>query len=395
MIYNDCKRVQGAMKLERIKIEGYKSIRELDLELRPLNVLIGANGAGKSNFISAFQMLHEMLNERLQIYIGRNGGAELLLHFGSNQTKTIRFELQFSSGETIESYEVSWAPTSNDTLVFSSDRSWSQHSTDSTRNQLFDFGSGHKETVLFKQLPIVPHAKDGRIRSLPGFIFPITEPLNSFRIYHFHDTSPDAGVKKTGDVDDNKFLRSDASNLAAFLYRLKQTQPEYYRRIVKTIRLAAPFFDDFDLEPSRLNADKIRLEWHEYGWDTYLNANVLSDGTLRFICLCTLLLQPELPSVILIDEPELGLHPYAITLLADMLISAAKQTQVIITTQSVPLINQFTPEDVVVVDRKNHQSTFTRVNSEELAEWLEEYTLGELWEKNIIGGRPRNPEYPA
>jgi len=177
--------------------------------------------------------------------------------------------------------------------------------------------------------------------------------------------------------------------LAAFLYLLQETQPDYYRQIVETVRLVAPFFNDFVLRPNPFNEDKIQLEWQEKGSDGPFSANYLSDGTLRFICLATLLQQPNLPTTILIDEPELGLHPYAIVVLANMLRSAATQTQVIISTQSVPLVNQFTPEDIIVVDRQDGQSTFERRSTANLEAWLDDYGVGDLWEKNLLGGRPR------
>jgi predicted ATPase len=167
-------------------------------------------------------------------------------------------------------------------------------------------------------------------------------------------------------------------------------ESNYYRNIVETIRLVAPFFDDFVLRPSPLNPDKIRLEWREKGSDAYFNAHALSDGTLRFISLATLLLQPpdQLPTTILLDEPELGLHPYAINVLGGLLRSTALDTQIIVSTQSVTLVNQFDPEDLVIVERENGASIFRRPDETEIEGWLEGYSLGELWEKNVLGGRP-------
>lgn len=372
------------MLLERIEIEGFKSIRELELELTALNILIGANGAGKSNFITMFQLLNEMLERRLQVYTGRIG-AESLLYFGAKTTSEIRVELTFTTDEEamFNGYEAIWEPSNDDTLIFTEENYWLHDRSQYARPLVQHLGSGHRETRLFDKSSEVPY------RLIVDYVI---DALESWKLYHFHDTSAEAGIKRMGDIDDNAMLRPDASNLAAFLYRLKEKETAFYDRIVKTVRLVAPFFDDFILRPSPLNPEKIRLEWRERNSDTYFNAHSLSDGTLRFICLATLLLQPELPSLILIDEPELGLHPYAITLLANLLQSAAEQTQVIVSTQSVPLINQFTPEDVIVVDRDAEQSTFKRLDSSLLETWLEEYGLGELWEKNIIGGRPQHPE---
>ncbi len=211
-------------------------------------------------------------------------------------------------------------------------------------------------------------------------------------VYHFHDTSESSPSKQMSDLDDNRHLKRDAANLPAYLYLLKQTEPAYYAQIVAQIRLAAPFFDDFVLEPSRLNVNKIKLEWRQKNSDAYFDAHSLSDGTLRFICLATLLLQPQLPSLILIDEPELGLHPFAIKLLADLLKSAAKRTQLLVATQSVTLLNQLDPVDLIVTEHDGERTTVQRLSDrlspDQLKAWLNEYAIGELWEKNVLGGRP-------
>jgi predicted ATPase len=216
----------------------------------------------------------------------------------------------------------------------------------------------------------------------------VLEDLKNWVAYHFNDTSATARLKATSSLHDNARLRHDASNLAAILYLFQEKYPDNYQAIVQTIRLAAPFFQDFSLRPDPLSPQAIRLEWRQIGWDAYLNASTLSDGTLRFMCLTTLLMQPTLPSTILIDEPELGLHPYALTLLAAMLQSAATKTQVIVSTQSAPLVSQFAPEDIIVVEQQEGQSVFRRLDTKSIEAWLEDYSLGEIWEKNIFGGRP-------
>lgn len=338
-------------RLSRIQIAGFKSIRDQTLELRELNVLIGANGAGKSNFIEVFRLLNEIVNRTLRIYVARSGGADRLLHFGRKRTEEIVIHLDFEG----DSYSCRLLPTAGDSLLFA------EETLDSK-----GMASGHTEAQLLRWA---------------------VQP-EEWKVYHFHDTSPSARVKQTGDLADNVALRSDAGNLAAFLYRLQETDQEVFRNIVDTVRLVAPFFGGFDLRPDRLNRNKIRLEWKEIGADDYFDASALSDGTLRFLCLATLLLQRNPPTTVLIDEPELGLHPYAITVLADLFRSAAERTQVIVSTQSVTLINQLAAEDVVVVDREDGASVFRRFSSADLESWLDGYALGELWEKNVIGGRP-------
>lgn len=357
-------------QLESITIEGYKSIRHAEIQLRSLNVLIGANGAGKSNFISLFALVNAISEKRLQEYSGKNG-ADSFLYFGRKRTPSLRFRFRFE-GETPNfehTYGISLMPAHREeALIFVDEEFGSRDRNKNTGPVLKAVGGGHTEQ---------------RITNV------IRMAIQDWKLYHFHDTTESAPVKGISQVEDNRFLRPDASNLAAFLYWMQERQPEYYAQVIRTIQQVAPFFEDFALAPRRLNPNTIQLEWREKGSDAYFNAHSLSDGTLRFICLATLLLQPKLPSVVIIDEPELGLHPYAITLLVSMLRSAAAHTQVIVSTQSVPLINQLSPEDILVVEREDDQSVFKRLDAQDLSGWLQEYGLGDLWEKNVIGGRPR------
>ena len=360
--------------LNRITVEGFKSIRKMDLELRSLNVLIGANGAGKTNFVSLFKLLNQIVEGNLQVFVAKAGGADTLLYFGQKVSSEIKIELDFGRN----GYKCKLSPSSEGTLIFAEEACWGQGLVwDQPYN--VDLGKGHKESRL-REEAISPTHKIAR-HVLYG--------LKSWKVYHFHDTSDTAKVKQFVELNDNAMLRPDASNLAAFLYLLHEKHRAHYDSIVETIRLAAPFLADFVLRPSPLNPETIKLEWRENGSDAYFDANSLSDGTLRFICLATLLLQPMLPATILIDEPELGLHPYAITLLASMVQSAATKTQVIVSTQSVPLVNQFLPEDIIVVDREEGQSVFRHLERQPLENWLEDYGLGDLWEKNVLGGRPQ------
>jgi predicted ATPase len=360
-------------RLENITVEGYKSIREMSLDLKSLNVLIGANGAGKSNFISLFSMLRALVTEQLQFAVASRGGAETLFYFGTKNTERIKIELKFGNN----GYKCILAPAVPDTVIFEEEICYFYKTSYGQPYNEY-LGSGHKESKLreySKPAPVVRH---------------VYNAVKDWRVYHFHDTSYSALVRKTSKIDDNDKLRTDAANLAAFLYRLKSKHELQYRMIINTVRMVAPFFDDFILRPNPLNEGTIQLEWREKNSDTLLNAASLSDGTLRFICLATLLLQPTQfqPSAILIDEPELGLHPFAINVLASLLKSSSTKRQVIVSTQSVPLVNQFDVEDLIVVDREGGQSVFKRLEKNTIADWLTDYSLGELWEKNILGGRP-------
>ena len=373
-----------ANTIKKLTIEGFKSIRKLDnFELRPLNVLIGANGAGKSNFIGFFRLLREMVDQRLQVALATvEGGADACLYLGPKITQQFVGKLYFGHNE----YEFALAPTPDNRFVFLKEAA-AYYGSFIYRPS---FGSGHFEAKLVDHKDEV--GKSGTKRGVPGHVF---EAVSSWVVYHFHDTSLNAAVRRPRALNDNESLRQNAENLAPFLYRIQRTSPGSYSKIRDVVRLAAPFFDDFKLRPMPASPDMIQLEWQQKGSDYPFRANQLSDGTLRFICLATALLQPVRPPTVLFDEPELGLHPYALTLLGNLFKQAAESygdaisKQVIISTQSAPLINEFEPEDIVVVERMNGESIFRRLDSAQLSEWLDEYTLGELWQKNLLGGRPR------
>jgi predicted ATPase len=360
--------------LEKLTIKGFKSIREQTLELDRLNVFIGGNGVGKSNLIGAFRFLHEVINERLAKYVATRGGADSILHFGRKTTPEMEFFLEFGEGDTSNSYRLRLEGTDDSGLIISKEVAYY-----------------HERKVYTSPYvrPISSYVSESRLRDSKHICArEVVEDLESYQVYHFHDTSETAAAKGVCDLEDNQILRPQAENLAAFLYYLQTKHPDHFSLIEDTIQQIAPFFGGFQLKPSRLNESKIRLEWVEVGHDGYFNATSLSDGTLRFICLATLLLQPELPAVVLLDEPELGLHPAAVALLADLLSSASERTQVIVGTQSVTLINHLTPEQVWTVNREGDQSVFHKLGPADYSAWLDDYALGELWEKNLIKARP-------
>jgi len=286
-------------------------------------------------------------------------------------------------------YEIQLIPSEDDKLVFGEEIFYFETSQTSIYRE--NTGSGHKESLALEKYEKVEYG-------VVGYVVPA---LQSWKVYHFHDTSSTARIKQTGDLYENDRLLPDAGNLAAFLYMLQERHPSNYELIRCAVRQIFPRFENFALRLSSLNPDKIRLEWQEHGSNYRFGPHQLSDGTLRFIGLATLLLQPEVPSTILIDEPELGLHPSALTLLAGLVHSAASRTQLILTTQSVSFLNEFEPEDIITVEHTDStalstsdfrnglgESIFNRHDSESLREWLRMYSLGEIWEMNILGGRP-------
>lgn len=373
--------------IQTLTVKGYKSILLLDqFELRNLNILIGANGAGKSNFIGLFRFLASVVGDNFAVDVQKWGGPEALLHYGSKTTPQMEIEIKFSpnvgvTGVFENGYHLSLAATQDNRLIFAREEPTVRRE-DFNDPRVYSLGAGHESARIRTD-------KDSASATVSRYVL---EKLQIWRQYHFHDTGDSAAVKRMHPVNDNLRLKPDAANLAAYLRKLKTTAAyeSCYDRIVQTIRRAAPFFGDFVFRDEA--SEFIELEWTERGRpDTPWKAHVLSDGTLRFICLTTLLLQPNylMPDTVLIDEPELGLHPFAINLLAEMIKEASESKQVIVSTQSVELLNNFQPEDVVVVQREGRASVFKRMQTDELADWLvDDYSLGELWKRNILGGRP-------
>jgi len=363
--------------LKHIKVEGFKSIAKFDLPMENINILIGANGAGKSNLISLFTFLSHLSQGKLKNYVAIEGGAERFFHFGTRNTNQIVFDLRVG----MNGYHAEFSPNlDDDSLVFN--------------KEYCTVTSSYKSWKLYP--------KKGESGFVSGesadsdYVKDYTRQyMERCRVYHFHDTSSQARFKKTNDLVNYSFLEKDAANIAPFLYHLKTSKMESYRQayqqIVAAIQSVAPFFHDFYLEPSGEKGDEsIILRWTHTKHDAPFSANLLSDGTARFICLATLFLQPASlrPATIILDEPELGLHPAALDVLADIIHATAKETQVICSTQSVAFANLFAPEDFIVVDAKDGVSSFRRLKKESLNDWLEDYGMGDIWSKNLVGGRP-------
>ena len=373
-------------RMDRLTVRGFKSIRALEnFELRGLNVLIGANGAGKSNLLSLFRMLEQLARKRLQLFVRDSGGPEKLLFGGRRRTSSVSADVVFDGGN--RRYGFSLEPVGGDGMAFAGE-SVRPGVAESDRDPDRDgpaAADGVTEWVGGYEEARLADCDSG------GFGSCVLREMQRWRVFHFQDVSRVAKVRQPAAVRNNLCLQEDAGNLAPFLRRLRERHPVYYRRVIDSVRIAAPFFGNFvyrdDLKPD----DRMELEWfQEVEPETVLGPHQISDGTLRFLCLATLLLQPvELqPSLILLDEPELGQHPAALTVLAEMLQTAGDGRQVVVATQSADLVSELAPEDVVVVDRKDEASVFRRLDGDDLRGWLEDYSLGDLWRMNVVGGRP-------
>ena len=364
-------------RLGKITIHGFRSIRAIDdLELKPLTVLIGANGAGKSNIIEVFTLITNLRLGMLNDYAVRAGGADEVIHFGRAQTDRIRLQVQLANGRF--GYLADLVPTANDGLGVLN------QAIETTGVPGYPDGQGAVSS-------------DGPEAAIRGEVSwsPVLEPLigalfDGHRVYDPLDTSRVSPAKKRNWLQDNERLHSDGSNLASFLYLLAQRHPDHYQNIVSAVRRVAPFIADIRLEPLRLNPETNLLQWTHVDSARPFGPWTMSGGTLRFIMLATLFLQPVeyRPAIIIVDEPELGLHPHAIHLLAGIIQSASVDTAIVIATQSPQMVDPFQPEDILVTEREHDATVVRSLDREELDRWLQRYSLGELWQKNLLGGRP-------
>jgi predicted ATPase len=368
--------IEDRYKLTEISVIGYKSIGELQtLNLGGVNVLIGANGAGKSNLVSFFQMLNHVATNRLQLFIGRNGYADSMLYFGTKRSEHLKVKISCESQESSIGYSFVLGHAYQGQMIFI-DEAIEYVS----KGQQYRLGAGQQESSLKEYSNRLPEVQA------------LLVLLEGCRVFQFHDTSANAPIRQPVDINDSRSLRSDAGNLAAFLYAMRESERgrKYYDRIESSIQRVMPQFEAFFLEPAVENPNYIKLAWKSQSEDYIFGAHQLSDGSLRFMALTALLLQPpeNLPRVIVIDEPELGLHPKALMDLVGMIEIASENSQIILSTQSSFLLNFFDVDDVIVVDVENDSTMYKRLDKVELAQWVRGYSLAELWEKNILGGRP-------
>jgi predicted ATPase len=368
-------------RLNRITLRGFKSIRELDdFKLERINILVGANGAGKSNLVDFFRMLRAMADGGLRSFITDGGGGDGFLFNGPKETPRLEAHLLFGANE----YRFALTPTAGGDLSFAEEATRWPGGPEDRSGRWREHGPG-KEAKLRHWRGAESSAGDWL--SVEGHV---NKAISGWTVYHFHDTSRLAPVRRECKAYDYHELAPDAGNLAAFLLHLRDAHPEHYARIADSIRLLAPFFDDFLLVPEQKGAETlVRLQWHQQGSRFPFQPWHLSDGTLRFICLATALLQPKPPSMLIIDEPELGQHPIAIEALSALLHEAALRTQLLVCTQSPLLLDHFDPQDLVIVERRDGASLFHRLDAAGLSQWLDDYSLGELTRRDIIETGPR------
>ena len=372
-------------KIESVRIRGFRSLADVELSgLRNATLMIGANGSGKSNFIRFFEMISWMMrSRRLVEFVEKHGGADDQLYGGNSTTPRMEANIAILTDQGRNDYRFVLTHAHPDRFIFTDEAFRFSRKGSLTDADWQHLGSGHKEAA------IVEAAQSKESNNVnPTTAFMIVNLLRDCSVYQFHDTSDTSDFKKRWDADDTNHLRSHGGNLAAILHRLEREDIKRFENICLHINRILPVFDRFQIEESY---GKVSLRWKAKGSEKTFGAHLTSDGSLRFFALVTLLNLPleMLPNVLLLDEPELGLHPAAVALVGGMIKALAVERQVIVATQSPLLVDAFDLDEIVVLELQNGRTEVRRLDTEQYQHWLDDsFTSGELWQKNLIGGHP-------
>jgi predicted ATPase len=367
--------------LHAIRVHGYKSLADCELTFGPVNVLIGPNGAGKSNLLSFLEMVARLRTRSLRRFVAEQGGASSLLHQGAHGADEIAFELEFRGEAGAHLYRARLAPSARDDLFFVSEDV--EHRSGDGPARQTTLGEGQLESELASGR----HDEDAAIVAL-------RRSLQSVGFFHFHDTSPRSPLRTPARPEEDRYLRWDGTNLAAYLLAMRDSHDPSLRRawtrIQRLLQSVAPFVKELDPTPTDTGPGRmIRLDWIDES-DCRFGVHQISDGTLRMLALLTALAQPatRMPRFVSVDEPELGLHPAALAVLAGVVRSASATSRILLATQSPALLDHFDAGQVVVAERHDGGTVFRRLDPDRLRDWLDRYRLSELFDKNVLGGRP-------
>ncbi len=375
--------------IESVRIRGFRSLADVEIsDLPRATVLIGANGSGKSNFIHFFEMLNAIGYRRLSDFVEIQGGADDQLCGGNRVTPQLEAEIALRTDRGRHGYQFELSYAHPDRFFFHREAFRFKPKSSHPEAHWEYIESGYRETALVQAAHIHDDPKDPKHVEHAQPASAIVNLLRNSAVYQFHDTSDSSDFKKLWDVEDNARLRGNGSNLAAILHRLDREDTRRYELICRHIGRILPGFDRFDFEEIY---GKVALRWRAKWTDKSFGAHVTSDGSLRFFALVTLLNLPSemLPDVILLDEPELGLHPAAVSLVGGMIKSLSMDRQIIVATQSPLLVDTFELDEIFVLDLRDGRTNIQKLNPAEYQVWLEDgYSTGQLWWKNVFGGYP-------
>jgi predicted ATPase len=385
---------------DSIQVQGFRRLRDFHLRLEPLNVMIGANGSGKTSLLEVFSLLAASASGGLKETIHNLGGVNLNLtaseYSDTSAAEEMRFGLEKSvPGNAPLKYSVSLRQAGANYQI--PNESFTQHQdvTKPGPHKHFDAGYGdvryYDPAARKLVIPAWEHDPQESALSQVPKMYQAPEDfrktLASSTHYHGLDVGSRAPVRLPQPMREAKLPGRDGEDLVSCLYWMREAGPDRFETIQDTIRAAFPGFERLNFPP--VAAGTLALTWKEKGMKHPFFMHQLSEGTLRFLWLVTLLYSPGLTGVTMIDEPEVSLHPELLSILADCLREASQRTQLIIATHADRLVRFLSPGDVVVMDVQEDGTTrATRAIDLNLDAWLDDYTLDQVWQHGTLGGRP-------
>ena len=382
-------------KIERIKIGGFRRLREVNLEVRPFMVVIGANGVGKTSFLDAFSVLSSSASGNLNNALSLFGGIENILTRGKSVELSFSVDMDIPQYQPLN-YELRLSPSST---AYSIQREILSQRHERHVLPFLHIDSSGSDIRYYEMGGKVP---SGLVRpnwehnpletSLAQVPKMFREPEELRRIlatatqYHALDVGPRAAVKMPQPMKPATLPGPNGEDLVPYLYYLRESDRNRFDSIVDSLRSAFPGFEELAFPP--VAAGVLAMIWKDKNFRKPMYTNELSEGTLRFLWIISLLASPSLSTITMIDEPEISLHPELLSLLADLMREAAKRTQLIVATHSDRFIRFLKPEEVVVMDvNEDGCSTVAWADSLDLDEWLADYSLDEVWRMGRMGGR--------
>jgi predicted ATPase len=387
------------MKFTHLHVDGYRCLVDVDLELRSLMVLIGPNASGKTSMLEVLTLLRDGAQGKLAEALSRRGGLTEILSKGDSDRDSLRIEIEADLESKVGIKPIHYRLTISQmgTAGYSITRERLEWHLDAAGEPVpfIHAGPGHvlyadpdksgelsRPTWLYKASELALAQVPKMYREPEAF----RDALAQTRFYSYLDVGHRAVIRLPQALTPTTQPGPNGENLYSTLYNLRATDSDSYQRIEDALRAAFPGFDR--LEFPVVGAGQVTLAWYQEGLNDPFYPTQLSEGTLRFLWLATLMLAPDLPSITLIDEPEVSLHPELLKLLSGLMREAALHTQLVVATHSPDLIRWLEPDEVVVLDKEGERATLTWADTLDLEEWLRRYTLADLWLMGEMGGRP-------
>jgi len=374
------------MFISELHIQGYKRLRDVKLPLRELTVLIGPNASGKTSVLQVLHLLARAAGRDLGDALRDLGGIDRIVSRGAGATDlTVTCSLTTHDGRRAGEYDVCVQGLGGGLHVVAGER---LSLPEGQVLFLVSDGAVHTEFPASAHYPTPPDPQQTLLSQVSPANAPEDAHRRSFRdvaLFRPFDVGPGAPVWRSQQVRPASVPGPNAEDLLAAVQTLRSRSPDMFETYEAALRAGFPAYQALDLEP--VGAGQVALTWRERGQTYY--AHELSEGTLRFLWLCAILHSSDPPRMVLIDEPEVSLHPELLKILSGLLDDASHRTQLLVATQSPELVSWLKPEQVVVLDLDEEGWTkATPATDLDLDEWLRRYTLGELWVRGDLGGRP-------